>query len=207
MTDMTNARDLLIATRNCGKLRELQPLLAPLSLRLRSLSEFPEVKDIDETGTTFTENAILKARGYAGHTLLWTLADDSGLEVDALSGAPGVYSARYGGAGLTDADRTQLLLEALSQAGSTERRARFVSVIAIANPRGEIVNLSTGTCEGRIAQAPRGTNGFGYDPVFVPDGYEETFGELSAEIKEKISHRARAIADAHSFLLDYFPGA
>ena len=197
---MKKPMELLIATRNAGKLREIQPLLASLQLHLHSLAEFPEVAEVEETGQTFAENAILKARTYATQTHLWTLADDSGLEVDALGGAPGVYSARYGGEGLTDADRTGRLLEALKQSGDADRRARFVCVIAITDPLGEIINLSTGKCEGRIAQAPRGEKGFGYDPVFVPDGYEQSFGELSAEIKEKISHRARALAEARSFL-------
>ncbi|HEV7375893.1 MAG TPA: RdgB/HAM1 family non-canonical purine NTP pyrophosphatase [Pyrinomonadaceae bacterium] len=192
--------ELLIATTNKGKTSELRSLLSSLSLPLRSLAEFPEVADVAETGATFAENAILKARGYAKQTQLWTLADDSGLEVDALGGAPGVYSARYGGEGLTDADRVQRLLEALSQSGNADRHARFVCVIAIADPPGKIVNLSTGICEGTIAYAPRGANGFGYDPVFVPEGYEQSFGELTTAIKERISHRARALSGAHSFL-------
>ncbi|HKC65637.1 MAG TPA: non-canonical purine NTP pyrophosphatase, partial [Pyrinomonadaceae bacterium] len=132
------------------------------------------------------------------------LSDDSGLEVHALGGAPGVYSARYGGAGLSYDERIKRLLDELSRTGSDDRRARFVCVIAIANPQGEVVNLSTGVCEGTIAHVPRGTNGFGYDPVFVPDGYEQTFGELSTEIKEKISHRALALATARAFLQNQF---
>jgi XTP/dITP diphosphohydrolase len=201
---MKNPLELLVATRNAGKLSELQSLLASASFQLRSLAEFPEVAEVEETGTTFAENAVLKASTYAAHTRLWTLADDSGLEVDSLGGAPGVYSARYGGCGLNDADRTRRLLEALKQRGDTDRLARFVCVIAIADPQGKIINLSTGTCEGRIAHAPRGANGFGYDPVFVPDGYEQTFGELPTEIKEEISHRARALKAARSFLLKHF---
>lgn len=200
--------ELLIATRNAGKILELQSLLTSLpQLRLRSLAEFPEIPDVDETGATFVENATLKARGYARQTHLWSLADDSGLEVDALGGAPGVYSARYAGEDASDADRIERLLDALSQSGDANRRARFVCVIAISDPQGEIANLSTGICEGTIAHAPRGTNGFGYDPVFVPIGYEQTFGELSIEIKEKISHRARALKAARSFLIDYFSAA
>lgn len=197
--------ELLIATTNKGKVVELRSLLSSLSLPLRSLAEFPEVADVPETGETFAENAILKARGYATQTQLWTLADDSGLEVDALGGAPGVYSARYGGEGLSDADRVKRLLETLSQTGDADRRARFVCVIAIADPLGEIVNLSTGICEGTIAYAPRGANGFGYDPVFVPEGHEQSFGELTTETKEIISHRAHALSETRSFLLDHFP--
>jgi XTP/dITP diphosphohydrolase len=193
--------ELLIATTNRGKIVELRSLLSSLSLPLRNLAEFAEVAPVPETGATFAENAILKAQGYAKQTQLWTLADDSGLEVDALGGAPGVYSARYGGEGLADADRVQRLLEALSQSGDANRHARFVCVIAIADPSGDIQNLSTGICEGTVAYAPRGTNGFGYDPVFVPEGYEQSFGELTTNIKEIISHRARALSAARTFLL------
>jgi len=179
-------------------------MLVELPLSLRSLKEFPEIDEVEETGTTFSENAALKARSYAEQTRLWTLSDDSGLEVYALGGAPGVYSARYGGADLSYDERIKRLLDELSQTGSDDRRARFVCVIAIANAQGEIINLSTGTCEGTIARAPRGTNGFGYDPIFVPDDYEQTFGELLAEIKEKISHRAIALEAARSFLQNQF---
>ncbi len=196
--------ELLIATGNKGKIAELQLLLASLPLCLRSLAEFPGVAEVEETGTTFSDNAILKASAYAGQTGLWALADDSGLEVDALNGAPGVFSARYGGAGLTDGERLERLLEELSLCAPQERRARFVSVIAIADPQGQIVNISMGECEGQIARAPRGTGGFGYDPVFVPDGYGQTFGELPPEIKQNISHRALALQAARTFLLNRF---
>ncbi|MDQ3821552.1 MAG: XTP/dITP diphosphatase [Acidobacteriota bacterium] len=204
---MTNRlpQELLIATHNEGKVAELKLLLAEFPARLRSLKEFPEIEEVEETGTTFAENAALKASSYAERTRLWTLSDDSGLEVNALGGAPGVYSARYKGPGLSYGERIRQLLEELSETGSDDRRARFVCVIAIANPQGEIVNSSTGTCEGTIARAPRGTNGFGYDPIFVPDGFEQTFGELPTDIKEEISHRARALRGARSFLLNQFP--
>lgn len=197
-------RELLIATGNKGKVAELRLLLAGLPLRLRDLAEFPRALEVAETGQTFADNAALKARGYALQTGLWTLADDSGLEVEALGGAPGVYSARYGGEGLTDADRVEFLLEKLSGTAAGARRARFVCVIAIADPGGQVRNLSPGTCEGRIVHAPRGKHGFGYDPVFLPDGFERTFGELPAEIKHDISHRARALRAARSFLADCF---
>jgi XTP/dITP diphosphohydrolase len=196
--------ELLIATGNKGKVAELRLLLAGLQLWLRDLAEFPRALEVEETGKTFADNAALKAQGYAVQTGLWTLADDSGLEVEALGGAPGVFSARYGGAGLTDTDRVKRLLEALSGTPAAERRARFVCVIAIADPNGRIMNLSTGMCEGRIIESPRGTHGFGYDPVFLPDGFEQTFGELSAEIKQDISHRALALKAALSFLADCF---
>jgi XTP/dITP diphosphohydrolase len=196
--------ELLIATRNPGKVREMQKLLGPLPLRLRSLSEFPATLEVEETGATFAENAAIKARSYAAQTGCWTLADDSGLEVEALDGAPGVLSARYGGPTATDAERIERLLEALSLTPDTERRARFVSVIAIADSTSKLLALFTGTCEGRIALEPRGGGGFGYDPIFVPDGYEESFGELPPEIKQSISHRARALKAAQPFLLDHF---
>jgi XTP/dITP diphosphohydrolase len=196
--------ELLIATRNPGKVREVESLLGAYPLRLRSLVGFPATRDVEETGATFAENAAIKALGYAAQTRCWTLADDSGLEVDALGGAPGVYSARYGGAGLSDAARIERLLDALSSTSDTERRARFISVIAIADTQGNLVELFTGSCEGRIAHAPRGSGGFGYDPVFVPEGYEKSFGELPSEIKQSISHRARALKAALPFLLEHF---
>jgi XTP/dITP diphosphohydrolase len=196
--------ELLIATGNKGKVAELRSLLAGLPLRLRDLAEFPSAREVEETGQTFADNASLKAQGYAEQTGLWTLADDSGLEVDALGGAPGVFSARYGGEGLTDADRVERLLAELSRVGARDRRARFVCVIAIADPHAHVMNLWTGTCEGRIVHAPRGTHGFGYDPVFLPDGFEQTFGELPAEIKHDISHRALALKAARSFLVNHF---
>lgn len=197
--------ELLIATGNKGKIAELRSLLAGLPLMLRNLAEFPSAREVEETGRTFADNAALKAQGYAEQTGLWTLADDSGLEVDALGGAPGVFSARYGGEGLTDADRVRRLLGELSGTEANDRRARFVCVIAVADTLGQGRNLSTGTCEGRIVHAPRGTHGFGYDPIFLPDGFEQTFGELTAEIKQDISHRARALKAARSFLVSHFP--
>ena len=193
--------DLLIATRNLGKLREFARLLATLPVRLRGLAEFPHVAEVAETGATFAENAALKVEAYSRATGLWTLADDSGLEVTALGGAPGVRSARYAGAAATDETRRLRLLEELGRTGDTERRARFVCVIALARPGGApAVELFTGVCEGRIAHAARGSGGFGYDPIFVPEGFAETFGELPDEVKQRISHRARALAAAQAFL-------
>jgi XTP/dITP diphosphohydrolase len=196
--------ELLIGTRNAGKLLEFQSLLADLPVELRSLNDFPAATEIEESGRTFEDNALLKAKGYAKQTRLWTLADDSGLEVDALGGAPGVFSARYGGVSATDAARINRLLNELSRTDEKERRARFVCVIAITDSTAGQFKTFTGTCEGRIARAPRGTHGFGYDPVFIPDGYMETFGELPAAIKQQISHRARALKAARAFLLDYY---
>lgn len=198
--------ELLIATRNPGKIRELESLLVNLPLRLRSLSEFPMIPDVDETGATFTENATLKATSYARQTRLWALADDSGLEVDALNGAPGVFSARYGGADATDAERVKLLLDELSKTNDTQRRARFVCVIVIADPDGQVASVAQGLCEGQLDYAPRGTGGFGYDPIFIPDGYGQTFGELPDVVKQSISHRARALEAASSFLRQRLKG-
>jgi len=199
--------ELLIATRNPGKVREVESLLEEYHLKLRSLAEFSAACEVEETGATFAENAAIKAQAYAAQTGCWTLADDSGLEVDALDGAPGVHSARYGGAGASDAARVERLLEALSSTGDAGRRARFVCVIAIADAKGKLVNRFIGSCEGRIAHAPRGTGGFGYDPVFVPEGYKQSFGELPSEVKQNISHRARALKAALPFLLEHFRSA
>ncbi len=198
---MSQESELLVATHNEGKTRELAALLAGLPLKLRGLSELPWIGEAEETGATFEENAVLKARHYGSLSGLRTLADDSGLEVDALGGAPGVYSARYGGRGISYAERMALLLEALEATGDKERRARFVCVIALADPRTGEVKTFEGVCEGRIADAPRGTGGFGYDPLFVPEGFTESFGELPPEIKQSLSHRARALSKARQFLL------
>ena len=193
--------ELLVATHNEGKTRELAGLLADTRLKLRSLSEFPRVEEAEETGETFVENAVLKARHYGSRCGLWTLADDSGLEVEALGGAPGVYSARYGGRAISYAERMALLLRELNATGDEERRARFVCVIALAAPRAGAVETFEGVCEGRIADAPRGTGGFGYDPLFIPEGYAQSFGQLPPEIIQNLSHRARALAKARQHLL------
>jgi XTP/dITP diphosphohydrolase len=191
---------LLVATQNTGKLEELRQLLGDLSLELCGLTDFPDVTEVPETGDSFVENASLKATGYATQTGLLTLADDSGLEVDALGGAPGIYSARYSGEGASDADRTARLLSELSLIPAAPRSARFVSAVAIANDKGQILNVSVGTCDGQIDFAARGSGGFGYDPVFIPSGYDKTFAELESMIKNQISHRARALSGTREFL-------
>lgn len=196
--------ELLVATKNAGKVRELTELLGGLPLRLRNLSDFPGAPEVEETGATFEENARLKAVGYGGHARLLTLADDSGLEVAALDGAPGVLSARYAGDSATDADRVELLLRELSRAGSRDRRARFVCAVALHDPLTGATEIFNGDCRGRITPAPRGTNGFGYDPVFVPDGYDQTFAELPAAVKQQISHRALALRLTRDFIRQAF---
>lgn len=196
---MKAERQLLLATHNKGKLRELRRILEKLAFDLKGLEDFPAVQLVPETGKTFAENASLKAVGYARQARILTLADDSGLEVDALSGEPGVFSARYAGDAY-DAERTAKLLGELSHVPEEARTAQFVSAIAIANENSDVIHLSQGVCRGRISRSPRGTCGFGYDPVFIPDEFNQTFAELAPEIKNQISHRARALAQTYVFL-------
>jgi XTP/dITP diphosphohydrolase len=191
---------LLLGTRNPGKIHEIKLILRDLYLQFWSLNDFPDVSVAEENFDTYAQNAIAKAQFYARATGLTALADDSGLEVEALGGAPGVLSARYAGDDATDADRRSLLLSELLKTESRNRRARFVCAIAIASTEGEILNLSEGICSGTITFASRGMSGFGYDPLFVPDGYDQTFAELSDEIKNQISHRARALIQLRSFV-------
>ena len=191
---------LLLGTRNPGKVIEIVSILEDMGWSFSSLQEFPNVGEAEENFATFAENAIAKAQFYASATGLCALADDSGLEVEALGGAPGVFSARYAGAHASDADRRTLLLSELAKVGESNRRARFVAVVAIATPNGEILNISEGTCSGTITFSPRGTGGFGYDPLFIPDGHTQTFAELPDTIKNQISHRARALLGTRTFL-------
>jgi len=193
-------RSLLLGTRNPGKVIEITSILANSDWSFSSLEEFPNVGEAEENFTTFAENAIAKAQFYASATGVCALADDSGLEVEALGGAPGVFSARYAGAHASDADRRSLLLSELGKTGDSNRRARFVAVVAISKPNGEVLNVSEGICNGTITFAPRGTGGFGYDPLFIPDGYTQTFAELPDTIKNQISHRARALRGTRGFL-------
>jgi XTP/dITP diphosphohydrolase len=186
-------RRLLLGTRNPGKVKEITTILAESGWSFTSLQDFGEVGPAAEDGVTYAENAIAKAQFYAAATGLWALADDSGLEVAALGGAPGVYSARYAGENASDADRRRLLLSELAKIDTRDRRARFVAAVAIAKPDGTVFNVSEGICEGTITFEPRGTGGFGYDPLFIPDGYDQTFAELTDDIKNRISHRARAL--------------
>jgi len=193
---------LLLGTRNRGKIREIESILAGSGCSFTSLQAFPDVETPAETGATYTENAILKARFYALATGMRALADDSGLEVEALAGAPGVYSARYAGENASDADRRALLLSELAKGPDVDRRARFVAVVAISDADGSLLNVSEGICEGTIISSPRGDGGFGYDPLFVPDGFNQTFAELPDDVKNIISHRARALINTRHFLLN-----
>jgi XTP/dITP diphosphohydrolase len=197
---MTTDRPLLLASHNQGKLRELGELLRDIPVMITSLGAFPNLQAVRETGATFRENSSLKATGYARQTRMLTIADDSGLEVKALGNRPGVFSARYAGPGASDEQRTQKLLSELASLGTEERSARFCCSVALADEEGQIIHVSDGVCEGRIAIGPRGSAGFGYDPIFIPEGFQQTFAELEPEIKNQISHRARALASAREFL-------
>jgi len=190
---------LLVATNNRGKVREYAELLDGLAVRLTFPAREGLSLEVEETGETFAENAILKARAYAEASGLLTLADDSGLEVDALDGAPGVRSARYSGPGASDEDRYRLLLRRLAGVPAEGRTARFRCVVALATPEGE-VQTAEGRCEGVIGFEPRGTHGFGYDPVFYMPDRGQTMAELLPEVKNRISHRARAARAAMPIL-------
>ncbi len=192
---------LLIATHNPGKVKEYQELLAGLPLELTYPAQEGLDIEVAETGESFAENAILKAAAYARASGLLTLADDSGLEVDALGGEPGIRSARYAGRGASDEDRYRLLLEKLRDVPWEERTARFRCVIAVATPAGQI-HTAEGTCKGIIAFEPRGEHGFGYDPVFYLAEYGKTLAELPPETKNKTSHRARAAQGVREILED-----
>ena len=194
-----STQPLLVATRNKGKLRELASLLSDVPMRLISLDEAGVDDDVEETGATFEENALLKATAYARASGLTTLADDSGLEVDALGGEPGVRSARYAGAGADDGARVRLLLSKLSETPSGRRQARFRCAIAVASPH-RSAQTFPGVCEGTIADAPRGRNGFGYDPVFLFPETGRTMAELSDEEKDAVSHRGMAARRAAAAL-------
>lgn len=186
--------DLLIGTSNSGKLREISALLADLPIRLLSLRDVGlESLEIEEPFETFEENAIHKAKIYAQTSGLLAFADDSGLQVDALDGRPGVYSARYGGP--TDRDRYQKLLGELAAVPPDRRTARFVCIAAVTDPAWQPIDTARGVVEGRIARAPQeGDGGFGYDPIFIPDGYVTSFAMLPRAEKNRISHRGRAVS-------------
>ena len=185
--------ELVVATRNRHKTREIQHILGP-EFKVRDLGVHPDVSEIRESGTSFEENAKLKALAASRQLPALVIADDSGLEVDALGGAPGIYSARYAGANATSKDKIDKLLSELARVRATgdDRCARFRCVVALAL-NGDLLGMFEGIVQGRITDTARGDSGFGYDPIFVPDGFEQTFGELSEEVKNTISHRAKAI--------------
>lgn len=187
--------ELLIASQNQGKIREYQRLLADVGFEVIGLADVGLASlDVEETGTTFAENAILKAKTYAAASKKLTLADDSGLVVDALDGAPGVYSARYGKPEFDDAGRRKHLLENMTHVENDQRTAHFMCVIAVYDPRTATTYTVEGRCEGQILEAERdGGTGFGYDALFQPNGYTQSFAELAPEEKNRISHRGNAV--------------
>ena len=190
---------LLLATTNRGKAAEYEALLKGLDLELVTLDQVGISQAAPEDHPTFEENARSKAEFYSALSGLITLADDSGLEVDALNGEPGVRSSRYAGEGATDAERVNFLLNKLRQVSQENRTARFRCVIAVAIPGGNTTTFE-GKCEGQIALKPVGDNGFGYDPIFYLPEYRKTIAEIPSELKNKLSHRGRAAQKAHPFL-------
>jgi XTP/dITP diphosphohydrolase len=190
---------VLIASRNQGKIAEFRELLQGLELDVFSLTDFPGLPEVAETGATFQENALLKARAASAGTGLLAVADDSGLEVDYLKGAPGIYSSRYAGLDHDDAANIRKLLADMEGIPASRRAARFRCVIAITTSGGGEY-LSEGVCEGRITTAPRGSDGFGYDPVFLAPSLGLTFAELGLVVKNRISHRAQAMTNAREIL-------
>ncbi len=188
--------EIVIATKNRGKVAEFRQIMDELGLPdtvdVSCLSDFPDYPDVDETGGTFEQNALIKARAAARHTGLLSAADDSGIEVEALGGAPGVLSARFAGPNATDAANNEKLLGLLAGVPPEKRAARFVAVIALVSPDGRETTVR-GECRGRISDAPMGAGGFGYDPIFFYPPLSKTYAEMSDPEKNKISHRRRAI--------------
>ena len=192
-------KKILVATRNKSKMKELVELLRPLEVMPVSLDDLSIKEEIEETGITFTENAILKANGYGELGGITTIADDSGIEVDALGGAPGVYSARYGGEGLTDLDRNELLLKNLEKIPDHQLAARFRCVVAVWTPKDRTITFE-GKIEGGIVRVPSGNNGFGYDPIFFYGPLNKTLAEIPSKEKDKISHRGHAVRMALEYI-------
>lgn len=191
-------KTVLLATRNRGKVTEIKDILKDLPFEFKSLFDFPDIPDVVEDGKTFEENALKKARHVFRFTNLLTLSDDSGLEVTALNNRPGVYSARYAGEDVSYEANNKKLLTELENIPDHLRTARFRCVVALVNSTQEY--LSEGVCTGRIAFQPRGNHGFGYDPLFIPDGYDATFAELPNTVKNCISHRAKALNGVREIL-------
>ncbi|HZG60736.1 MAG TPA: XTP/dITP diphosphatase [Anoxybacillus sp.] len=196
-------KEVIIATKNAGKVKEFQTLFAEKEVEVKSLLDFENAPDVEETGETFAENAILKAEAIANYLNKVVIADDSGLVVDALDGKPGVYSARYAGEHKNDKDNIAKVLEELKGVPFEKRTARFHCALAVAIPHQRTVVVE-GTCEGYIAEAPTGTNGFGYDPIFYVPEKQKTMAELSKEEKNKISHRANALKKLEKIWNDLF---
>lgn len=185
--------ELVLGTHNPKKLIELRELMPPDLVRLVSLAELDDAIEVEETGTTFFENATLKAVEQAKHLNRWVLAEDSGLSVDALQGAPGVYSARFSGEAATDQSNNDLLLQKLADVPTERRGAHYTCQVCLSDPQGKLRLETKGECHGVIGREPSGGNGFGYDPLFIVPEMHQTFGELGPTVKQAISHRARAL--------------
>jgi XTP/dITP diphosphohydrolase len=186
-------KEIIIATKNHGKVKEFEALLSPMGFQVQSLLDYPNSIDVEETGTTFEENAILKAEAISRQYQRMTIADDSGLSIDYLGGKPGIFSARFAGPAKDDQANMMKVLEDLSVVTSLEdRSARFICVLALSSP-GQKTKTVEGSCEGYIAMEPQGENGFGYDPIFIVKNGNKTMANLPKEEKNRISHRADAI--------------
>jgi XTP/dITP diphosphohydrolase len=190
---MSFSRVLVLGTANRKKGAELVELLAPLGLTLKTLADFPQALDVEETGDSFRANATLKAFQQARHLHAWVLGEDSGLSVDALDGAPGIFSARYAAAKATDEQNNARLLEQMANVPEPRRTAHYVCHLVLSDPSGAVRAESAGTCQGRIRREPAGSAGFGYDPLFEIPEYHRTFGQLGENVKAVLSHRSRAI--------------
>jgi len=191
--------EIVVATRNRNKLEEIRRILEGAGVSLRGADEYPGCPEVEETGETFEENALAKARAVSAHTGRHALADDSGLEVRALGGAPGVRSARYAGEGAGDSENLQKLLHEMTPVPGGKRGARFVCVMALVGPDGREKTFE-GEVRGTIGLEPRGRSGFGYDPVFYPEGHDRTFAEMSPAEKDSMSHRGRALLRLREYL-------
>jgi XTP/dITP diphosphohydrolase len=194
--------ELIVATRNKDKLREIKALLKGLPVDVFSLDSFKDVPEVIEDGKTLEDNAIKKAVQTSKLLKKFIVADDSGLEVEYLNGDPGVYSARFSGKGATYKSNNEKLLKLLKDVPSAKRKACFKCVIAVVD-KSKIIGLAEGVCRGKICLASKGDNGFGYDPIFIPDGYKKTFAEMGPVLKNKISHRSKALAKAKKIIAKY----
>ena len=202
MMPSVNEIDLLLASQNRGKLAEMRVLVQGLPFRVLGPLDIGITDAPEETGSTFIENAALKARHYAARSGLLTVADDSGLSVDALDGGPGLFSSRFGGEGASDAERNRLLIEKLTGVPRDKRGARFTSAVAVARD-GKILFETEASVEGLIAEEPRGANGFGYDPLFFYPPFGCTFGQVPHQQKDRVSHRGQSFARLREFLASY----
>lgn len=199
-------KTMIIATKNKGKAREFERLFRPLGFEVKTLLDFDEIEDIEETGTTFEENAIIKAEAVSKETGQVVIADDSGLIVDALNGAPGIYSARYAGSDKNDEANIDKVLKELEEVPEEKRTARFYCALAVAFPNSKTITVY-GTCEGSILRERRGSNGFGYDPIFFVNELGVSMAELTPEQKSKISHRGNALKNLEEMIHTIAEGA